>query len=160
MLVEPRMRWAALLLMIPLGATVCTGETDVGDPACAFDETGCIPSELVIDVRTGTEPPTAELRASSPTQSWSQEGTLGGIGDIESEPGRIAPRVELSLAGDVELAELQILRVRSDGGLEALERLELGPARQVVRLDNGERYVLQVRLRPPGGVFSFLTVVP
>lgn len=160
-MVEPRMRPATLSLLLLLGTAACTQEIDAGDPACAFDETGCVPSKLVIEVHSDTESPTAVLQASSPTESWSREGVLGEIGDLlEDEPGRIAPRVELSLTGDTELADLRILRVRSGADLEIVEQLQIDRDPRVVRLDNGERYLLEVSLGSPDGVFSFLTVVP
>ncbi|MDQ4107432.1 MAG: hypothetical protein M3138_01335 [Actinomycetota bacterium] len=46
-----------------------------------------------------------------------------------------------------------------DARLDPVEQLELDRDPQVLRLDNGERYVFE--LRPYGeGTFSFLTVVP
>ena len=159
-MVEPRMRPATLSLLVLLGTAACTQEIDHGDPACAFDETGCLPSELVIEVHSDTVSPTAVLQASSTTESWRREGVLGEIGDLlEDEPGRIAPRVELSLTGDMELADLRILRVRSGADLELVEQMQIGRDPQVVRLETGERYVIEVRVGPDA-VFSFLTVVP
>src|SRR5688572_1008343 len=96
------MRRAALVLVL-LGATACTQEADVGDPACAFDETGCVPSELVLDIQTGPGGPAAELRASSPTDEWVQRGVPGTNAEMvvpSAEPGRVAPRIEISVAGD------------------------------------------------------------
>jgi hypothetical protein len=161
------MKRAALVLVL-LGATACTQEADVGDPACAFDETGCVPSELVLDIQTGTGGPSAELRASSPTEEWKQHGVVGTDTDIvvpSTDPGRIAPRIEISVTGDVDRAKLRVIRIGSSGApseFEVVRRVELGPEPQGVRLENGERYVLHVRATLPEGeaAFFFLTRVP
>jgi hypothetical protein len=160
------MKRAALVLVL-LGATACTQEADVGDPACAFDETGCVPSELVLDIQTGTGGPSADLRASSPTEEWTQHGVVGTDTEMvvpSTEPGRIAPRIEISVAGDVDRAKLQVIRIGSSGqpsGFEVVRRVELRREPQIVRLENGERYVLNVRATLPGGesAFFFLTRV-
>jgi hypothetical protein len=161
------MKRAALVLVL-LGATACTQEADVGDPACAFDETGCVPSELVLDIQTGPGGPSAELRASSPTREWVQRGVPGTSAEIvvpSTEPGRVAPRIEISVADDVDRVALRVIRIGSSGpasGFEVVRRVELGPEPQVVRLENGERYVLHVRATLPDGeaAFFFLTRVP
>lgn len=161
------MRRTALVLLL-LGAAACTQEISHGDPACAFDVTGCIPFELVLDIANGSEVPSASLTASSPTEEWEQQGQLGtgaGIVVPSSEPGRIAPRIEISIAGDADRARLRIVHVVSSGAnpeLEVVRRLELGPDPQVVRLESGETYVLHVRavLSEGEAEFFFLTRVP
>jgi len=157
------MRRATLVLVL-LGATACTQEADVGDPACAFDETACIPFELVLDIRTGPDGPSAELGASSPTDEWTQHGVAGTGTDVmvpSTEPGRIAPRIEISVAGDADRANLRIVRIGSSGpdpAFQVVRRLKLGPAPQVVRLENGETYVLHVRASLAGGPVGFFFV--
>lgn len=161
------MRRIALVLLL-LGAAACTQETGHGDPGCAFDETGCVPFELVIDFANGSDVPSSTLTASSPSEEWEQQGQLGTAAEIvvpSAEPGRIAPRIEISVAGDVDQATLRIIRVVSSGPdreLEVVRRLRLGSAPQVVRLDNGETYVLHVLAALAGSEaeFFFLTRVP
>lgn len=161
------MKRAALVLVL-LGPMACTQEVEVGDPACAFDETGCVPSELVLDIQTGPGGPSAELRASSPMDEWTQNGVVGTGTDVvvpSTDPGRIAPRIEISVAGDVDRAKLRVIRIVSSGPpseVEVVRRVELGREPQVVRLENGERYVLHVRATLPEGeaAFFFLTRVP
>lgn len=160
------MRSATLLLMLVLGGAACAEEEEIthGDPPCAFDETGCIPSELVFDVRTGTDEPTAVLRASSATESWTQRGVRASGSAIvipSGELGRVAPRAEISLAGDAHGAKLRIHRIGADGELEVVEGLTLDPTARVVRLTN-DRYLLELRVPGSDGLgrFLFVAVVP
>lgn len=158
------MRRAALLLVL-LSATACTQETNHGDPACAFDETGCVPSELVIDVRTASDGPSAALKASSPTEGWVQEGVAATGTEVvvpSTEPGRVAPRIEIAVAGDASRANLRIVKLGPSGpdqAIEVVRSLELGDAPRIVRLDSGEMYVLHVRASLPDGEAGFLFVV-
>jgi hypothetical protein len=162
------MRRSVLVLLLLLGATACTQETDAGDPPCAFDVTGCVPFDLVLHVQVGPDGPSAELRASSPTREWVQRGVPGtsaGILVPSTEPGRIAPRIEISVAGDVDRVKLRVIRVGSSGpdpGFEVVRRVELGREPRVMRLEGGERYLLHVRATLPEGeaAFFFLTRVP
>lgn len=153
-------------MVLLLGTAACSAETSHADPPCAFDETGCIPFDLVVDVRAGPDGPSAVLEASSPTETWMQRG-VPGTGTVipSTEPGRIAPRIEIAIAGDADQAELRIVRIVSPApqmAFEVVRRLELGQAPRIVRLENGERYVLRVTASLPGSEagFSFLVRVP
>ena len=158
------MRRTALVLVL-LCVTACTQETSHADPPCAFDITGCIPFDLVVDIRAGPQGPTAELSASSPTEGWVQDGVAGTGTEVvvpPTEPGRVAPRIEISFAGEAERANLRIVKIGSpgqDAEFVVVRRLELGPAPRVVRLDSGDTYVFRVIASLGDGDAAFLFVV-
>jgi hypothetical protein len=182
------MRTLALGLLLLVGSTACSGddgnigdEEGHGDPPCAFDETGCVPGELVAVVEGREEGPSAQLRGTSPLEgnSWVQEGIRGTVHwrlpdgtrldneqtlatvIEEGTPDPVAPRIELSIETDADQVTVQIARVREGGpvpGVEVFRELESSVAPSVVRLEHGT-YVLRLQAVWPQGEAEFFFIV-
>jgi hypothetical protein len=182
------MRTLALGLLLLVGSTACSGgdgnipdEQGHGDPPCAFDETGCVPAELVAVVEGREDGPWAELRGTSPLEanSWVQEGAQGTVhwrlpdgtrhdhertlatAIVEGTPDPVAPRIELLVESDADQFTVQIARVREGGpvpGVEVFRELEPSVAPSVVRLEHGS-YVLRLHAFWPQGEAEFYFIV-
>lgn len=152
-----------LLLVAP---AACAREESHGDPPCAFDETACLPADLLLTVEAREERPSAVLRATSPLEgnSWVQEGIRGRVDWLPPDgtrfqeeqslgtvvfhgtPGSVAPRIELSLDSDADRVSVQIACAEEPdpGSREVFREVPLGAAPSVVALETGI-YVLRVR---------------
>lgn len=173
--------WVSLLVLG--AATACSEdiETHVGDPPCAFDETACVPADLVVTVDALDEGPSAVLRGTSPLEgnSWVQEGVRGTVHwllpdgtrldeeqtlatlMLQESPGRVAPRIELSVESEADRVTLHIARADegdTGSGMEVFREVQLDAAPSVVRLEP-DVYVLRVQsLWPQGDAEFFFTV--
>ncbi|MGH2651995.1 MAG: hypothetical protein ACRDHK_12395, partial [Actinomycetota bacterium] len=123
-----RLALGVFLLVVSVACSRQEFQESHGDPPCAFDETGCLPAELLLTVEAREEGPQAVLRATSPLQgnSWVQEGIRGSVdwrlpdgtrldeeesvgeAGLQGTPGPVAPRVEHSLESDADQVSIQI----------------------------------------------------
>lgn len=172
-----------VLSVMALLAAACgveeTVETVDGDPECAFDETACVPYDLVFELRAEDDGASAVLFASFPTGEWEQQGTRGemrwhpsdgtsldeeGGGEVipDVEPDRIAVRIDARAEGDAESVALRILRrdpadPHRTIGVKAESPLTGDPIR--FRLENNAEYILHVEGSWPEGVAEFFFLV-
>ena len=171
------MRFVILALAL-LGAVACGGDESHGDPACAFDETACVPYNLIFVLQRESDGPTAILHASSPTGEWQQKGERGemewvspegtrvqeesgGVVLPDAEPGRVAVRIDVIADGDAERADLRIIRRHPEDhrslGVEGESPLSRDPTR--FRLEIGAEYILHLRAAWPEGEAEFFFLV-
>jgi hypothetical protein len=177
------MRRSVLGVLLLLGAaTACSEEIEtVGDPPCAFDETACVPADLVVTVTAPDEGPSAVLRGTSPLKgnSWVQEGVRGTVHwllpngtrldeeqtlatlMLQESPSPTASRIELSVESEADRVNLHIARVNEDdnrSGIEVFREVQLDAAPSVVRLEP-DVYVLRIQsFWPQGDAEFFFTI--
>jgi hypothetical protein len=181
------MRRLALGGLFLLGASACSGGGNVVvDPACAFDETGCVPADLVVLVEVREGGPSAVLQAVSGLQgnSWSQEGVRGSIdwrlpdgtrlqqertvstATLPERPGDVASPFEISVESDADRVSVQIAGTQEGNPGSARElfrevRLdESGYPPALVQLESdGLVYILRVQTFWPQGEVEFFFAI-
>lgn len=129
---------------------------EVGDPPCAFDDTGCLAADLVITAATDDEGLTASIAATAGIEanSWTQEGTTAdreldgattSLGDPADFPA-VAPRFDLSVGWDSEGVKILVLDVgeQGSGEPEAVQTLQLKTGQIVQMTLPAGTYVLSV----------------
>lgn len=176
------MRRLALRVLLLVVSVACSRQESLeshGDPPCAFDETGCLPADLLLTVEAREEGPRAVLRATSPLEgnSWVQEGIRGsvdwrlpdgtkldeeqGLGEVglQGTPGAVAGRVQLSLESDADQVSVQIaFEGGDDPGSGLFQEIPIGADPAVLSLEHGIHVLRLQASWPQGEAVFFFTV--
>jgi hypothetical protein len=129
---------------------------EVGDPPCAFDDTGCLAADLVIIVAADDGGLTLSLTATAGIEEngWIQEGTAadGGLeaataslGDPADFP-TVAPRFQLSVSRDNDGVEVLIRDAGEPSESGIVRQLELASGQSEEMTLPGGAYILAVTM--------------